>query len=100
MKGRDFDYDYIYKQMEEHVAQVKPEDSVLCQIQDELQSQTYEMRKNAATQEINRNHDKVEAERNDRKKFYQSIMITVGSAILGAVLSNIDRILLFFGFIK
>lgn len=100
MKGRDFDFDYIYKQMEERVAQVKPEDSVLCQIQDELQSQTYEMRKNATTQEINRNHDKVEAERNDRKKFYQSIMITVGSAILGAVLSNIDRILLFFGFIK
>ena len=98
--GRDFDSDYIYKQMEEHVAQVKPEDSVLWQIQDELQSHTYEMRKNSATQEINRNHDKVEAERNDRKKFYQSIAISVGSAILGAVLSNIDRILLFFGFIK
>lgn len=98
--GRDFDSDYIYKQMEEHVAQVKPEDSVLWQIQDELQSQTYEMRKNSATQEINRNHDKVEADRNDRKKFHQSIAISVGSAILGAVLSNIDRILLFCGFIE
>lgn len=96
MRGQ-MDYSHIYKQMEEKVSEIKPEDSVLWQMQKELQSQTDEMRNNAAAQDINRNHDKVEAERNDRKKLYQNIIISFGSAILGAILSNLDRII---GFVQ
>lgn len=99
MRG-PMDFDVMQKEIEEGVETIRPEESTLWGIREELQSQTNEMRKNAATQEINRNHDKLEAERNDRKKFHQNVVISVSSAILGAVLSNIDRILLFFGFIE
>ena len=72
------------------------EESAMGQIHKDLQMQTDEMRKYSATQEINRNHDKAESDRNNRKQLYQNICISVGSAVLGAFLSNIDRIILFF----
>ena len=68
------------------------EESAMGKIHMELKNQTNEAREYRAQEERHHAEDRQEADRDQAKLFKQQIFLSVFSAIIGAIITNIDRI--------